>query len=232
MADRIQTLLTAERQLLQDVSHELRSPLARLTFEAEMVRRTTDRDASAARLRHEIERLSELVGSLIDMARVEGDPSAVEMEDVCLNDLLQDIAADCAVEAAARNCDIAFHPAGQIEIRGNVELLHRVFENVVRNAIRYAPPKTSVELDLRSAGGVATVSVRDYGPGFPEETVARIFDPFFRVDASRDEATGGLGLGLAIARRAIRAHRGEITAENAHPGALLRMTIPLHEVAQ
>jgi two-component system sensor histidine kinase CpxA len=90
MAERIHTLLTTERQLLQDVSHELRSPLARLTFEAEMVRRTTDRDAAATRLRHEIERLSELVGTLIDMARAEGEPGEVEIEELCLNDLLLD----------------------------------------------------------------------------------------------------------------------------------------------
>jgi signal transduction histidine kinase len=229
MADRIQTLLTAERQLLQDVSHELRSPLARLTFEAEMVRMTADRDASAVRLRHEIERLSELVGTLLDMARLEGDPATVEMEEVCLNELLQGIGDDCAVEAAARQCSVSLAaPPEAVTVRGNGELLHRAFENVVRNAIHYSPPGAVVEVSLHRAAASITVDVRDYGPGIPGNVMSRIFDPFFRVDSSRDQSTGGLGLGLAIARRAVRVHHGDLTAENLKPGARFRIVIPEH----
>lgn len=228
MADRIQTLLVAERQLLQDVSHELRSPLARLTFEAEMVRKTTDRDASAIRLRREIERLSELVGTLIDMARMEGDPATVEMEDVALNDLLQNLADDCAVEAEAHHCRVSFTSSAAATVRGNAELLHRAFENVIRNAIRYSPTGSAVEIHLYRNEDQIKIAVRDHGPGIPEKLIPRIFDPFFRADPSRDESTGGVGLGLAIARRAIRVHHGDITAENAHPGALLRFTLPVN----
>ncbi len=228
MADRIQTLLVAERQLLQDVSHELRSPLARLTFEAEMVRKTTDRDASALRLRREIERLSSLVGTLIDMARMEGDPATVDMEDVPLNELLQNLAADCAVEAEANHCRISFTSSAAVTVPGNAELLHRAFENVIRNAIRYSPPDGTVEIHLYRNEAQIKIAIRDHGPGIPENLIPRIFDPFFRADPSRDEATGGLGLGLAIARRAIRVHHGDITAENAHPGALLRFTLPVN----
>ena len=228
MADRIQTLLVAERQLLQDVSHELRSPLARLTFEAEMVRKTTDRDASALRLRREIERLSSLVGTLIDMARMEGDPATVDMEDVPLNELLQNLAADCAVEAEANHCRISFTSSAAVTVPGNAELLHRAFENVIRNAIRYSPPDGTVEIHLYRNEAQIKIAIRDHGPGIPENLIPRIFDPFFRADPSRDEATGGIGLGLAIARRAIRVHHGDITAENAHPGALLRFTLPVN----
>lgn len=228
MADRIQTLLVAERQLLQDVSHELRSPLARLTFEAEMVRKTTDRDASALRLRREIERLSSLVGTLIDMARMEGDPATVDMEDVPLNELLQNLAADCAVEAEANHCRISFTSSAAVTVPGNAELLHRAFENVIRNAIRYSPPGGTVEIHLYRNQAQIKIAIRDHGPGIPENLIPRIFDPFFRADPSRDEATGGIGLGLAIARRAIRVHHGDITAENAHPGALLRFTLPVN----
>lgn len=228
MAERIQTLLVAERQLLQDVSHELRSPLARLTFEAEMVRKTTDRDASALRLRREIERLSSLVGTLIDMARMEGDPATVDMEDVPLNELLQNLAADCAVEAEANHCRISFTSSAAVTVPGNAELLHRAFENVIRNAIRYSPPGGTVEIHLYRNQAQIKIAIRDHGPGIPENLIPRIFDPFFRADPSRDEATGGIGLGLAIARRAIRVHHGDITAENAHPGALLRFTLPVN----
>jgi two-component system sensor histidine kinase CpxA len=227
MAERIQTLLMAERQLLQDVSHELRSPLARLTFEAELVRKTSDRDAAAARLRHEIDRLSELVGGLIEMARAEGDPGSVDMEIVCISELLQSVAGDCAVEAAARGCTISAAPLEAVDILGNGELLRRAIENIVRNAIRYSPAGATVEAGLRRDGQHLVISVRDHGPGIPEDLIPRIFDPFFRVDPSRTEGTGGPGLGLAIARRAIRVHHGDITAENARPGARFRITIPI-----
>jgi two-component system sensor histidine kinase CpxA len=232
MAERIHTLLTTERQLLQDVSHELRSPLARLTFEAEMVRRTTDRDAAATRLRHEIERLSELVGTLIDMARAEGDPGEVEIEALCLNDLLLDTAEDCEVEAQATGCNIDVNAPEETLLHGNAELLRRAIENVLRNAIRYAPPESTVEAKLEREENWARITVRDYGPGISEKLRERIFDPFFRADASRDERTGGLGLGLAIARRAVRVHHGDITAANASPGALLTITLPLHPEVQ
>jgi len=232
MAERIHTLLTNERQLLQDVSHELRSPLARLTFEAEMVRRTTDRDAAATRLRHEIERLSELVGTLIDMARAEGEPGDVEMEVLCLNDLLLATAEDSEVEAQAAGCSIDINAPEVTNLQGNAELLRRAIENALRNAIRYAPTGSTVEVRLQREATWARITVRDYGPGIPEKLRERIFDPFFRADASRDEHTGGLGLGLAIARRAVRVHHGDITASNASPGALLTITLPLHSNVQ
>jgi signal transduction histidine kinase len=227
MAARIQTLLSAERQLLQDVSHELRSPLARLTFEAEMVRKTTDPDASASRLRHEVERLSSLVGTLLDMARIEADPGTAESEDVDIEALAQRIVEDCTVEASARKCGISFSPTGDLHVWGNEELLHRALENVVRNAIRYAPESSGVEVHARRDSNRIAISVRDYGPGIPDELIQRVFDPFFKVDSSRGESAGGVGLGLAIARRALRVHGGDLTARNAHPGAEFTLTIPV-----
>jgi len=226
MAERIQTLLTTEHQLLQDVSHELRSPLARLTFEAEMVRKTTDRDAAATRLRHEIERLSELVATLLDMARAEGEAGTVEMGEVDLNDLLMSIAEDCDVEAADRGCTISMSLHETVNVQGNFELLRRAIENVIRNAIRYAPSGTTVEVGMQCESDAVVISVRDSGPGIPNDLTDKIFDPFFRVDTSREERTGGFGLGLAIARRAIRIHQGDITAQNASPGALLLLKLP------
>jgi len=232
MAERIQTLLTTERQLLHDVSHELRSPLARLTFEAEMVRNAADRDAAATRLRREIDRLSELVGSLIEMACAEGDPGTIEMEDLCLNGLIAAIAEDCAIEAEARGCAIALDAPKAVSLWGNTELLRRAIENVVRNAIRFAPRGTSVEIGLLCAGGRVVITVRDRGSGIPSGLTERIFDPFFRADSSREESSGGLGLGLAIAQRAVRVHRGSITAFNASPGALLRIELPFEARAE
>lgn len=232
MAARIETLLMTERQLLQDVSHELRSPLARLTFEAEMVRKTTDRDAAATRLRHEIERLSELVETLIDMARAEGEPGAVEMEEFCLDDLLAATIEDCGADAQGAGCRIDLNSEPETIVQGNPELIRRAIENVVRNAIRYSPRDGSVEVTLKREGNTANITVRDYGPGIPDALTQRIFDPFFRADASRDARTGGLGLGLAIARRAVRVHHGDITAKDASPGAILTISLPLHDSSE
>lgn len=227
MADRIGTLLTAERQLLQDVSHELRSPLARLTFEAEIVRKTSNPAESATRLRREIKRLSELVGTLIEMARAEGDPGTVQIEELCLNDLIVEIADDCRIEAESRASGIEVSLHDVIHVHGNPELLRRAIENVLRNAIRYTPVDTCVEIRLEHHEDRAAILIRDYGPGIPAEFSERVFDPFFRVDSARAEESGGLGLGLAIAQRAVRVHHGTISAGNASPGAVFKIELPV-----
>ncbi len=229
MAERLQTLLTAERRLLQDISHELRSPLARLSFAAELTKTAADRPAAAARLRKEIDRLASLVGALLQMTRVEGDPSSRSAEEVPLSPLLQELVDDCRVEAEARSCQLVLDASPALEVQGDRELLRRAVENVLRNAIRYAPEGTSIETKLASGSGAALITVRDYGPGVPPELLPKIFTPFFRVDPSRDNATGGAGLGLAIAHRAVSLHHGRLRAENAAPGLLVSIEIPLHE---
>jgi two-component system sensor histidine kinase CpxA len=226
MADRISALFIAERQLLQDISHELRSPLARLTFEAELVRYTKDRDATATRLRLEIQRLSELVGDLIDMSRAEGEPGTIQFSDLCLHQLLAGILNSCAIEAMQKQCSIVTEAMDPVTVSGNEELLRRTIENVIRNAIRYTPLGTCVEVGLHLLDDRIEIRVRDYGPGIPAHLAERVFDPFYRVDTSRSENNGGVGLGLAIARRAIRLHQGDITVESASPGAQFIIMLP------
>lgn len=227
MADRVQTLLVAERRLLQDVSHELRSPLARLSFAARLARTAPDRDAAIDRVKKEIDRLTELVSSLIEVTRAEGDPTERPMDTVRLNDLLDRVSADCQLDAQSKNCKVIYHGVPDVNIAGNEELLRRAVENVTRNAIRYAPPGSEVQVSMVREGAEATVQVRDYGPGVPEEKLSRIFDPFFRVEASRDSMEGGVGLGLAIARRAVSVHNGSIQAQNMNPGLSVVMKLPL-----
>lgn len=227
MADRIGTLVTAERRLLQDISHELRSPLARLSFAAELARTAPDREAAVARMKKEIERLTSLVGALVEVTRVEGDPSARRMEPLDLDGLVAELAESFGVEADARRCTIRLKIVGATALRGDRELLTRAVENILSNAMRYAPEGSSIDLHLEAANGAAVLSVRDYGPGVPAEMLSKIFQPFFRVDDSRDHHTGGVGLGLAIANRAILAHHGRIVAENAHPGLRVRIELPL-----
>jgi two-component system, OmpR family, sensor histidine kinase CpxA len=226
MADRIQTLLAAERRLLQDISHELRSPLARLSFATELVRTAEDRDAAVARIRKEVTRLTSLVSSLLEVTRAEGDPSVRSAQPVSLDALLGEVVDDCRIEADARHCRVRLQAGEPTQARGDPELLRRAFENVLRNAIRHAPEETEIEVSLDRQSSLALISVRDRGPGVPSELLPAIFQPFFRVEAARDTSSGGVGLGLAIAHRAIDLHSGRIWAENAEPGLIVHIELP------
>jgi signal transduction histidine kinase len=226
MAGRIQTLLTAERRLLQDISHELRSPLARLSFAAELVHTANDREGAVARLRKEIGRLTHLVDGLLQVTRVEGDPASLKREVFSLNGLLEGLAADCAIEADAGGCRIVVKAGDPVLVRADHELLRRAVENVLRNAVRHAPKDSAVEITVDCQAATISVSVRDFGPGVPEEMLSSIFKPFFRVDGARDSASGGAGLGLAIAQSAIALHGGSLSATNAAPGLLVRIDLP------
>lgn len=227
MAERIGTLLTAERRLLQDISHELRSPLARLSFAAELARTADDRDAAVERLKKEIHRLTDLVGTLLEVTMAEGDPSSTAPERFRLDDLLMEVVVDCRLEAHGRGCTIALRAGPPLAILGDREILRRAIENVVRNAIRYAPRESAVEVELEATESAASISVRDYGPGVPEEALPKIFQPFFRVDDARDSSTGRMGLGLAIAMRAVGLYHGQMRAQNAHPGLRVSIELPL-----
>jgi two-component system sensor histidine kinase CpxA len=231
MAERLETLLTAERRLLQDISHELRSPLARLSFAAELVRTADDRSAAVERMKKEIQRLTDLVGALLQVTMAEGDPSSIVPELLTLDALLIEVVEDCRLEADSRGCAIALGTVASLAILGDRELLRRAIENVLRNSIRYAPKESAVEVMVEATNGVASVSVRDYGPGVPEEALPKIFQPFFRVDGSRDSSTGGMGLGLAIAMRAVGLHHGQLQAENAHPGLRVVIKLPRHRAS-
>jgi two-component system sensor histidine kinase CpxA len=227
MAARIETLLTAERRLLQDISHELRSPLARLNLAIELARTAEDRDAAAVRLQKEVDRLTSLVGSLLEVTRVEGDPKTRRSDEVKIGDTLREVAHSCSLEADARQCRLVIQDTSVRRIKGDPELLRRAIENVVRNAIRYAPPGTDVELRTDEGPSGLEVTVRDAGAGVPEELLTKLVQPFFRAEDARDYSpTSGVGLGLSIAHRAVQLHHGTLVAENAHPGLRVKLTFP------
>jgi two-component system sensor histidine kinase CpxA len=226
MAERIQTLLTAERRLLQDVSHELRSPLARLEFAVELARTSSDRGKALDRIKKETDRLSALVSELLQVTRAESDPQSRNLFAIPLRGLLEDVISDALVEADARDITLRLAAGDALELLGDRELLRRAVENVLRNAIRYAPPDTAVEISLRKQGERALIAVRDYGPGVPEESLSNLFRPFFRVEADRNRDSGGVGLGLSIAQRAVALHQGDIRARNGQPGLLVEIELP------
>lgn len=236
MADRLQALIESQQRLLRDVSHELRSPLARLQAALGLARQRTDGRAGAEldRIEREAERLNELIGQVLSLARLDsgaGDGNGDRLrEPVELAALVETVAADAGFEAAQRERRVVIGRSVPLTVDGNVELLHRAIENVVRNAVHYTGAGTAVEvsLDEDAAAKQAVVKVRDHGPGVDAGALAKIFDPFFRASEARDRASGGHGLGLAIARRAVELHRGGITAINAEGGGLeVTIRLPL-----
>ncbi len=226
MAGQITTLLSAERRLLQDVSHELRSPLARLGFAVELAKTSPDRDQALLRIRQEADRLAHLVDELLQLTRAEGDPTARIHEEVDLSELLREVVASCALEAEMQGCKLESKLETTAVLTGDSELLHRACDNVLHNAIRHAPSGSSVAVELSTHDHRITISFRDQGPGVPPDSLTEIFKPFYRVESDRGRSSGGIGLGLAIASRAVELHQGRITARNTNPGLLVEIDLP------
>jgi two-component system sensor histidine kinase CpxA len=230
MAVRVRSLIEAKHQLLRDVSHELRSPLARLQIALSLAQRgAPTADENLARIGREADRLEQLIARALLLVRLERPAVGLESERVDVGALLGEIADDVAIEAEARQVRIALSTAETLEVTGDREALRSAFENVLRNAVRYSPEGAPLPLQVRArrAGNSIEVMTEDQGPGVPEKDLARIFEPFYRVDASRDRAEGGEGLGLAIAARAVALHQGTIEARNlAGAGLAVRIVLP------
>jgi len=229
MADRIATLLTAERRLLQDISHELRSPLARLRFALALIPNSPDPAAAMERANKEVDRLATLIGELLQVTRAEGDPQSRNVSAVGLDAFLADLVQSCRIEAEARDCKLNLQVEDHLTWSGDRELLHRAVENVIRNAISYSPRGSAVDVELAHVRSEIVIRVRDYGPGVPETELDNIFRPFYRVEDHRARNQGGVGLGLAIAQRAVAVHHGAIRACNANPGLALEIRFPAPE---
>ena len=227
MAEQLQKLVAAQRRLLHDVSHELRSPLARLQAAIGLVRQDPAKlEASLERIEREVARLDALVGEVLTLARLESGTAGGMPQALDLADLVASVAADARFEAEAARRTVRLESADKVPVFGRAELLHRAVENVVRNAVKYTAESSAVEIALSAAGGRALLAVRDHGPGIPTAEIHRVFEPFYR--ASGSAAAGGFGLGLAIARRAIATHGGSIRARNAEGGGLqVEIELPL-----
>lgn len=230
MADRIQHLLDAQRRLLHDVSHELRSPLARMAAAIGLARQDPARsEAMLDRVEREAARLDTLVGELLGLARLEDGARQAPPQPVELGALLHELVDDARFEARARGVEVRLQVAAPVHVDVHVELLRRAFDNVLRNAVKFSPAAGVARVELDAADGWARVAVIDQGCGVAEDELERIFDPFFR--GGRGAAEQGTGLGLSIARRAVEAHGGTIRA-SAPPAGGLRIDIRLPLPAQ
>ena len=230
MAERIEALVTHDRRVLQDLSHELRSPLARLQLILDLAQRSDDPAAAERYFRQaeqEIARLDRMTGDMLALSRMEGGLPGMERERLDFAGLAHDSLRQSTLEADARNIRLHWSPAaGPVEVVGSPVLLERALGNLLSNAIKYSAEGASVELSVRAIDGQAECLVRDHGPGVPEAELDSLFRPFFRgSNAARAE---GHGLGLAIAQRVAKAHGGEILARNGEGGGLeVRLRLPL-----
>ncbi|HQR37271.1 MAG TPA: ATP-binding protein [Blastocatellia bacterium] len=232
MAGRIEGLVGTQQAVRRGISHELRSPLARLGVALAIARREAGPGADEAhdRIGREAERLNGMIDQLLMIARVESEGDGADRTRIDLAALVESVAADGEFEARASNRSVACGPLASCEIRGNERLLRSAIENVVRNAVHYTAEGTAVAVDLRVVPGEgrALVIVRDHGEGVPENLLSELFRPFYRVEDARDRRSGGAGLGLAITERAIRMHGGTVRAANADGGGLaIEISLPV-----
>jgi two-component system sensor histidine kinase CpxA len=235
MAERIEDLVTAQRHLLGDVSHALRSPLARLNVALGLARQRNGQPTSVHldRIELEADRLNALIGQLLKMARVE---SGVDLEHPTRFDLagvVEEVSADADYEARQRRCAVHFERPDACVVQGAREMLRGAVENVVRNAVRHTPNQTTVEISMDrievDGAALAAIHVRDRGPGVPADSVGGLFTPFHRVAHAAASNIEGTGLGLAITKRTFEVHGGHVHAANAAGGGfVVTLELPIH----
>ncbi len=235
MAEKIEALIMSQRRLLGDISHELRSPLARLNVALELARQRAGEDATGAlqRIQREAENLNEMIGQLLALTRLESGAEGFDKTSFDLAQLVREIVDDANYEARNRNRSASLITPDVCSFTGSEQLLRRAIENVVRNALQYTAEHSEVEVKLECTDQSAVlITVRDHGPGVPEQALDQLFRPFYRADEARDRESGGTGLGLAIAERAVSLHGGTVKAANVATGGLaITIVLPVEQTA-
>jgi two-component system sensor histidine kinase CpxA len=233
MAERLRALLASHRELLRDVSHELRSPLARLQIALGLARRpNANLEQEFDRIERETARLDALIGEILSLSSLDDPARALQLEAVDLEELLEALLDNTRVEAGERGIQISLEGTPRGSIEGDRELLFRALENVLRNAVRFSPRDGSIQFDVAQELDAVVLRVRDHGPGVPPEALERIFEPFASASRARDRGSSGHGIGLAITARVVALHRGRICARNATGGGLeVELRLPQRQPA-
>jgi two-component system, OmpR family, sensor kinase len=228
MAEYLRSLIASKETLLSDMSHELRSPLARLRVALGLARREgADLPKQLGRIELETERLDALIGQILHLSTLTSGEPKLHRERVDLTGLLNDVVEDARLEAGAEGKRVAWSPAKPVTLEADPQLLRSAIENVLRNAVRFTDVDTAVEVALTREDRSLLITIRDQGPGVPDQDLARIFEPFYRVADARDRDSGGTGLGLAITARVVTLHNGKVTAHNGSPrGLVIEIRLP------
>jgi len=232
MADQLRANRSALTRLLRDISHELRSPLARMRVAVGLARQPpADLARQLDRLEREIERLDSLISQVLKLARLHGTDAPFARETFDLDELIEEVVRDANFEGAVKNCRVQLEGSAHACVNGSRELVRSAIENVLRNAVRYSPADAPVDVAVTRPESATVVLIRDRGPGVPDKDLERIFEPFYRVAESRDRDTGGEGIGLAITAQVMKAHGGSATAANKQGGFEVRLSLPATALA-
>jgi two-component system, OmpR family, sensor kinase len=233
MADKLRANRGAITQLLRDISHELRSPLARMRVALGLARQPpADLALQLDRLEREIERLDSLISQVLKLARLHGTDAVFARETFDLDDVIEEVVRDANFEGAVKNCKVRLDGAARVAVNGNRDLLRSAVENVLRNAVRYSPLDARVDVTVMRTDSDVLILIRDHGPGVPAGDLERIFEPFYRVAESRDRDSGGEGIGLAITAQVMKAHGGWARANNVQGGGFeVRLNLPAGTLA-
>jgi two-component system OmpR family sensor kinase len=233
MADQLRANRSAITQLLRDISHELRSPLARMRVALGLARQPpADLSRQLDRLEREIERLDSLISQVLKLARLHGTDAPFTREAFDLDEVIEEVVRDANFEGAVKNCRVRLDGAANAAVNGNRDLLRSAIENVLRNAVRYSHQDSLIGVSVARSGTEFSILIRDGGPGVPAKDLERIFEPFYRVAESRDRDTGGEGIGLAITAQVMKAHGGSASAANRREGGLeVRLSLPADALA-
>lgn len=221
MAERIESLINSQKRLTRDVSHELRSPLARLNVALELAKAKSNGEDNKLldRIERESKQLNDMISQILTLSKLESQSETIEKRDVNIGKLVEKIVADADFEAQSQDKNVEITQNSDAKIFGNENLLSSAVENVLRNAVRYT--KDKVEVSVNGSANETVIKIRDHGAGVPAEELDKLFKPFHRVAEARERKSGGVGLGLAIAEQAVHAHKGKISARNAKDGGLI-----------
>ena len=221
MAERIENLINSQKRLTRDVSHELRSPLARLNVALELAKAKSNGDTNNLlnRIEREGKQLNDMISQILTLSKLESQSETIEKHPINIGKLVEKVVADANFEAENQDKKVQITQNSDSKIYGNENLLRSAVENVLRNAVRYT--KDKVEISVNGSASETVIKIRDYGSGVPEAELSELFKPFHRVAQARERKSGGVGLGLAIAEQAVQAHKGKISAQNAKDGGLI-----------
>ncbi len=223
MSEKIESMMVSQKRLLSDISHELRSPLARLKVALELLieKSTEDSKKLISRIDTETDRLNSMIGQVLELSRADLTQNYDQKKDLNLYEILEKVVVDARFEAASKKCEIVLETNEKsLEIGCFEDQLNRAIENVIRNAIKYSPENSKISVSMAAEKNNVQIIISDSGPGVAEEELGRLFEPFYRVNTARDRKTGGAGLGLAISRKAVESHKGKISAKNGKNGGL------------
>jgi two-component system sensor histidine kinase CpxA len=233
MADQLRANRGAITQLLRDISHELRSPLARMRVALGLARQPpADLTRQLDRMEREIERLDSLISQVLKLARLHGTDAPFARETFDVDEVIEEVVRDANFEGAVKNCSVRLRGSANTCVNGNRDLVRSAIDNVLRNAVRYSPQGAPVEVCVTRPQSGLAILIRDGGPGVPDKDLERIFEPFYRVAESRDRDTGGEGIGLAITAQVMKAHGGSAKAANCQGGGFeVRLNLPTAALA-